>query len=140
MNESDFGVPSALRKEPETDPARTKDAMALVGFAGPGEDGCFRLYPDVNYRRWLEIPDSAVVHHAPLTDFNPGRPLRRIVWVESEWLLAPMFNAGLSNQIAQEFAAGGGMSTWPMVPESRLVAAEMLDLVPHLAYDKKDTR
>jgi hypothetical protein len=139
VNENDFGVPSELRKEPTGDPARTVNAMALVGFAGPGGQGCFCLYPDVNFQRWLEIPESAVVFDAPLTNFNTGRPCRRIVWVKSEWLLAPMFDDALSDEIAQHFNDGGRMSTWPLVPGSRLVAAESLDLVPHLAYDKKDT-
>jgi hypothetical protein len=138
VNESDFGVPSALREA--TDPASTKDVMALVGFAGPGNDGCFRLYPDVNYQRWLEIPDSEVEFDAPLTDFNPGRPSRRIVWVKSKWLLAPMFDVALSDEIEGYFTANSRMSTWPLVPGSRLVAAEVLDLVPHLTYDKKDAR
>ena len=34
--------------------------------------------------------------------------------------------------------AGSAMSTWQLVPDTRLLAAQMLDLLPHLTYDKMD--
>ena len=45
----------------------------------------------------------------------------------------------LSDEIAKRFTDGSRMSRG-RGPRLASVAAEGLDLVPHLAYDKKDTR
>ena len=118
----------------------TMNVMALVGFVGPGRDDDVRLYPDIDFQRWLDIPRDAIRHHEPLSNFNGSRHGRMVLWVDSATMLEPMFDPDQLTPATFEGAfAGSWMSTWSLVPETRLVAAEMLDLVPHLAYDKKDT-
>ena len=140
MSEIEWAVPEELRREPTSDdPARTAEAMALVGFAGPGGDGIVRLYPDINYQRWLDVPREQIVAHAPLATFNPGRPKRTVLWVKSDWMLEPVFKETAVDALNGQLVDANGMSSWQLVPGSRFVAAQVLDLLPHLAYDKKDT-
>jgi hypothetical protein len=114
-----------------------QEALALVGFVGRGEGTDVRLYPDVDFGRWMDIPAADVVTSTPLTTFNPGRLQRTVVWVDARSMLAPIFNPGAPN-FAGTFA-GSEISTWQLIPATRLVAAEMLDLLPHLAYDPRTT-
>jgi hypothetical protein len=139
VSEIEWGVPEALRKEPTAeDPARTAEVMALVGFAGPAGERV-RLYSDVNYQRWLDVPQDQIVASKPLAEFNPGRPTRTILWVNSEWMFEEVFNETAAATLNGELVDPGGMSTGQLIPGSRFLAAQLLDLVPHLAYDKKDT-
>jgi hypothetical protein len=113
--------------------------MALVGFAGPGGDGVVRLYPDINYQRWLDVPRAQIVAHTPLTTFNPGRPQRTVLWVDSDWMLAPVFQDTAVDALDAQLVDAHGMSVGPLLPGSRFVAAQLLDLIAHLAYEKKDS-
>ena len=122
------------------DSPETKDVMALVGFVGPGRGSDVRLYPDIDLQRWMDIPVEAIVAHKPLEEVNTGRPGRTIVWVHRDAMFEPVFKPAVLTE--PEFADlfdSSWISTWPLLPHTRLVAAEMLDLVPHLAYSRKDT-
>jgi hypothetical protein len=112
--------------------------MALVGFAEAREGGGVRLYPDIDFQRWMDIPRSAIVSERPLTDFNPGRPGRTVVWVTQQWISDPVFAEGFPPDDCDPLFAGSSISIWPLLPATRLLAAELLDLVPHLRYDKSD--
>jgi hypothetical protein len=111
--------------------------LALVGFVGPGNGTDVRLYPDVDFGRWMDIPAADVVSHTALTTFNPGRLQRTVVWVDATTMLAPVFEQGRPD--FTEAFVGSEISTWQLIPSTRLVAAEMLDLLPHLAYDPRST-
>jgi hypothetical protein len=117
--------------------------MALVGFAepptGPEGEEVVRLYPDINYQRWLDVPVAQIVAFEPLTTFNPGRLMRTVLWVDSDWMFDPVFNETAADALNGELVDANGMSTGQLIPGSRFVAAQFLDLVPHLSYDKKDT-
>jgi hypothetical protein len=122
------------------DSAETKDVMALVGFVGPGRGSDVRLYPDIDLQRWMDIPLEAIVAHRPLDDINSSRRGRTIVWVRRDAMFERVFKQGvLTEQAFADLFEGSWISTWPLLPETRLVAAELLDLVPHLAYSHKDT-
>ena len=115
------------------------DVMALVGFVGPGRDDDVRLYPDIDFQRWLDIPRDAIRHHEPLSNFNGSRHGRMVLWVDSATMLEPMFDpdssrGDLRGRLRRELDEH-------MVPRSRDAPRRCGDagLVPHLAYDKKDT-
>ena len=111
----------------------TKDVMALVGHVGPGRGDDVRLYSDRDGQRWMDIPLDQVAHHVPLEDVEPGpvEPGQSVVWVQREWMNGPVFlEVALTD--FEEFFAGSWMSTWQMIPDTRMVAAEMLDLLPRL--------
>ena len=118
--------------------ARSEEPMALVGFVGNGATSNeIRLYPDIDFRRWMDIPLGEILHWVPLPNLNPGRLERTVVWVTSAWLRGPVFNPAAVINLNANFA-GSAMSTWQFVPDTRLLAAQMLDLLPHLTYDKMD--
>ena len=114
----------------------TKDVTALVGYVGPGRGDDVRLYPDFDGHRWMDVPIDQIAHHAPLEDIGPGPAGRSVVWVQREWLNGPVFREDALVDFADCFV-GSWMSTWQLIPASRSVAAEMLDLLPRLT--ERDT-
>jgi hypothetical protein len=119
-----------LRKP--ADDVETEDVISLVGFVGPGRDGSVRIRPDLNGLRFLEVP--AIVDREEL---EPGSQLTRsIVWVARETMLEPIFenvdgeNDGRLGEVASVLA-DAPFSVWNLIPETRLVAASMLDLIPY---------
>ena len=113
---------------------KVREVIALVGFEGPGEPGNARLYPDIDFQRWMDFPEEDIVARAPLTNFNPGRQGRTVIWVTQESMAREVFRG---DPLANAFA-GSRMSTWNLLPGTRFVAAELLDLVPHLRYEKEN--
>jgi hypothetical protein len=124
-------IVEALLKEESIE---TEDVMALVGFVGPGRNGDVRLYPDIDFQRWMDIAPDEIVDHSPLTAFNPGRLDRTVVWVRREAMMSPVFKPESLKNFKDDFA-GSWMSTWPLIPQTRLLAAQLLNLVPDLEYD-----
>jgi len=112
----------------------TKDVMALVGYVGPGRGDDVRLYSDFDGQRWMDIPLDQIAHHAPLEDVEGGpvRPGRSVVWVQREWMNGHVFREDALIDFGEEFV-DSWMSTWQLIPDTRMVAAEMLDLLPRLA-------
>jgi hypothetical protein len=117
------------------DPANqpdTEDVIALNGFIGPGAAGGVRIHPDRDLQRWLEVP--AIVDSQQL---NPGDELSRsVVWVDRRTMLEEIFEAspGVSDgrlDAAREALENPPFSTWNLIPETRLAAAELLGLVPY---------
>jgi hypothetical protein len=104
----------------------TEDVVALIGYVGTGQEGHVRLYPELDLNRWLDLPAGDIVDSVPVA----GDALRdrTVVWVRREAMLAPMFKDTVLDALEAELE-GAGMSTWPLVPGSRYVAAELLDLV-----------
>jgi hypothetical protein len=117
------------------DPANqpdTEDVLALNGFIGPGAAGGFRIHPDRDLQRWLEV--SAIVDSQPV---NPGDELSRsVVWVDRRIMLEEIFeeSPGVSDGrlgAAREALENPPFSTWNLIPETRLAAAELLGLLPY---------
>jgi hypothetical protein len=117
-----------------------KDVMALVGYVGPGRDDAVRLYSDFGGQRWMDIPIDQIAHQAALEDVEgPSvRPGKRVVWVQREWMNDPVFQEeALGPGDFEELFVDSWMSTWQLIPDTRMVAAEMLDLLPRLS--ERDT-
>ena len=117
------------------DPANepdTEDVIALNGFIGPGAAGGFRIHPDRDLQRWVEVP--AIVDSQQL---NPGDALSRsVVWVDRQTMLEEIFEAspGVSDgrlDDVKRALADPPFSTWNLIPETRLAAAELLGLLPY---------
>ena len=126
----------ALLKEGSNE---TEAVTALVGFVGPGRGDDIRLYPDIDFQRWMDIAPDEIVRSAPLTTFNSGRLERTVVWVKQEALMKPVFKPDSLQDFQDDFA-GSWMSTWPLIPETRFVAAQILDLLPRLTHGEGEAR
>jgi hypothetical protein len=116
-----------LDNEPDAE-----DVIALNGFVGPGAAGGFRIHPDRDLQRWLEVPaivDSQQVNH--------GDELSRsVVWVDRQMMLEDLFEGepGQSDGRLDDVKRDLGdvpFSTWNLIPETRLAAADFLGLIPY---------
>ena len=81
----------------------------------------------------MDIPQADIVGHCPLDAISAGKLGRTVVWVRKDSMLEPVFNAQSILQALQSNFAGSWLSTWPLIPGTRMVAAEFLDLLPRLA-------
>jgi hypothetical protein len=122
-------VTGLLKDDP---PDETKEVLALVGYVGPGRNGDVRLYSDIDVQRWMDIPQADIVGHCPLDAISSGKLGRTVVWVRQDSMFEPVFNAQSVLQALQSNFAGSWISTWPLIPGTRMVAAEFLDLLPRL--------
>jgi hypothetical protein len=121
--------PIAVRliEDVDSETRQTVEVMALVGFVGRGRGDDYRLFSDMDYQRYMDIPPGDIVDSAPLDD-GAGRT---VVWVRSETMFEPLFSDEAAALLADELQ-GSLMSTWILIPGSRYVAAQLLDLVPRL--------
>jgi hypothetical protein len=120
--------PLVTRLTTPEDEHATEDVVALVGFIGPQREGHFRIYADRHLQRWLEIPVDSVKDSIRIdTDDELGG--RTIIWVEREVMTAEVFDPAVMEAMTS-FFRDGWMSTWPLIPDDRLVAAEILGLLP----------
>lgn len=131
-------MPGRLRKPGEIE---TEDTIALIGFVVPTElpqderdpeeplpEPTLRIGPDSEGQRWLDIPFAAVKDRQQL---EPGSELTRsVVWVEREVMMQPLFTDEQGSAIAGALD-GAPLSTWNLIPETRLVAAYLLNLIPY---------
>jgi hypothetical protein len=117
----------------------TEDVMALVGFVGPGRGGDVRLYPDIDFQRWMDIPPGDIVDSSPLDADHTGLAGRTVVWVRQETMFQPVFKQDSFLDFEADFA-GSWMSTWPLIPSTRYVAAQILDLLPRLSQREHGER
>jgi hypothetical protein len=122
-------IVKALLKEGSSD--ETKDVVALIGFVGPGRNGDVRLFPDLEFQRWMDVPTNAIVGHHALDSDDIRLTGRTVVWVKHEWVFEPVFKEDSLVDFADDFT-GSWISTWPLIPHDRFVAAQLLDLVPSL--------
>ena len=121
-----------LVEDPNSDRRETVEVMALVGFVGQGRGGEVRMHSDLNFQRYMDFPPDAIIDSAPLDDTEGGRT---VVWVRSETMFEPAFSEEAA-AVLEGLLLGGLMSTWPFIPGSRYVAAQLLDLVPRLTDDE----
>lgn len=108
----------------------TEEVMALVGFVGPGRGDDVRLYPDLDFQRWMDFPPDDIVRSEPLAVDSTGVDGRTVVWIQREKMFEPVFREDALVDFREDFA-GSWMSTWPLIPRNRYVAAQMLDLLPY---------
>jgi hypothetical protein len=117
--------------QPENRP-ETEDVIELVGYIGPGRGDGFRIYPDRALQRWIEVP--AVVDSQRI---DPDDELSQsVIWVKRQTMLEPIFQGepgqsdGRLDTVA-EVLADAPFSTWNLIPETRLAAAQLLDLIAY---------
>jgi hypothetical protein len=110
------------------------DVIELVGYIGPGRPGNLRIFPDRKLQRWLEVAEGAVVDSQRI---EPGNELSRsAIWVDRQTMLEEIFEAapGQSDGRLDEVArvlADVPFSTWNLIPETRLDAADLLGLIAY---------
>jgi hypothetical protein len=115
----------------------TEDVVALVGFVGTTPSGCVRLYsPESQLQRYLDLPADQIVDSRPVDPDDELSPT--LVWVRRATMVEPMFTPDALTALEAEFT-GCGMSTWPLVPDTRLVAASLLDLLVDLLPGWEET-
>ena len=126
-NPTDDPIVARLRQAESID---AEDVIALIGFVGQGRNGTFRVFPDLEQQRWLEIP--AIIDSQRL---DPDDVLSKsIVWVDRPTMMKPIQDLFDQEQTGQLDALlqVPPFSTWNLIPETRLVAASLLGLI---AYD-----
>jgi hypothetical protein len=126
---------------PEPDPLvallDSFDVVSLVGYVGEGRtpsgysQPSLRIHPDRNLQRWLEIPRDKVIHSQQID--SEDTLTRSIVWVDHSTMVEPI----LSEEDVDAVAAAlepAPLSTWNLIPNTRLVAANLLGLI----WDEED--
>jgi len=128
--------------DPDNQP-ETADVIELVGFVGPGRPGRLRIHPDRALQRWLEVPEGAVVDSQRV---DPGNELSRsVIWVDRQTMLEQIFEAapgqsdGRLDNVAQVLA-DVPFSTWNLIPETRLDAADLLGLIAYVEGGEEEPR
>jgi hypothetical protein len=109
-----------------------EDVIKLIGFVGPGRPGSFRIHPDGDLQRWLEIPEDALVDSQQV---DPGDELSRsAIWVDRETMLQPILDEDVIEEVlaqVKELLGPAPLSIWNLIPETRLEAARLLELIPY---------
>jgi hypothetical protein len=103
-----------------------EDVISLVGFVGLEADGNRRIFADAGLQRYLDIPATDLIHAEELPEEEGGR-MR--VYVRREAMNAAIFDDGTLEALEGKIL-GARMSTWQFLPENRIVAAEVLGLLP----------
>lgn len=120
--------PLIIRLRGELQDLETEDVVTLLGRVASGPPGHTRIYPDHEAQRWMDIPNEDIVDSARVEgdDENGGRTA---LFVRRGPMQEPMFNEAVLEALEEHFA-GSWMSTWSLIPDSRYVAAQMLELIP----------
>jgi hypothetical protein len=111
----------------------SEDVVSLVGFVGPREpEGPVRLYADEDGQRYMDIPFEDFIDAEPVPYDERGRTR---IYVKRDLMVANTFGDPQTQQMQvvqslQDSIDGPTMSVWQFLPQNRLVAAEMLGMVP----------
>jgi hypothetical protein len=104
-----------------------EDSMVLVGFIGHrGPQGELRLFADRQAQRYLDIPETDIIHAEEIPEDELGRMrihVRRGVMVEQA------FDTAAEDELKAAII-GPGMSVWQFLPENRIIAAGMFGMLP----------
>jgi hypothetical protein len=128
-NPNPHPVLDRLRRE-GTD-SETEDVISLVGYIGPRlPDGPMRLFADEEGQSYLEFEFADFLDAEEI----PGDDRVRI-YVTRAAMVANTFGdpAGQQSDVLQalhDSVVGPPMSLWQFLPQNRLVAAEMLGMLP----------
>jgi hypothetical protein len=121
-------------RNPQT--GETEPAVALLGFVGAGrDDRHIRLYPDIAYQRWMDVAKDDILDSAPFVSETNAADGRTVVWVDRDNLNEPLFGDDAIETLNGQFT-GPWISTWALIPDSRYVAAELLDLLAPWAREQ----
>ena len=75
--------PLVARLHPEPD--SPQDHVALVGYFGPSKkDACMRLYTDLNFRSYYDIPIDGIVHTQPTDAKDENGPTTVLVMASTK--------------------------------------------------------
>jgi hypothetical protein len=100
------------------------NSVVLTGYVDdPGGD-TLRIRPNRDDERWLEIPTASVIS---IEGAENG--LKRVE-VEGEIMFEDIFDEDVVRSV-EEALAGAPISTWNLIPEDRITAAGLLELVPY---------
>jgi hypothetical protein len=127
-------VPRNVSPEPDplVESLEGEDVVSLIGFFDSGrtpegeDEPTVRMHSDQDMQRWLEIPHDAVVHREQI-DLGDGF-IRSKVWVQREVMVEPMVSDDAFTEILAALEQAP-LSTWNLIPETRLVAADLLGLI-----------
>lgn len=116
----------ARLSKPES--AETEDVISIVGFVGTRDpDGPLRLFADEEGQRYLDIPFDHLVDSEPVPYDDRGRTR---VFVKRGLMTDNAFEAEDVLPALEEKLLGPPMSLWQFLPQNRLVAADMLGMLP----------
>jgi hypothetical protein len=108
------------------------DVVSLIGYVGEGRtpegdtQPSVRIHPDRNLQRWLEVPRDKVIHSQQVD--SESTLTRSIVWVDHSTMVDPILSEDGFDAV--EAALGDApLSSWNLIPYSRLVAARLLGLI-----------
>ena len=92
----------------EDDP---QNAVALDGYVGPSpKEGYVRLYFQLDFRAYVEIPEGSIIHHAPSDPSNEAGPTKVFVTGSTKLELVHVLEAA--------FLQGSIASTHPVADPS----------------------
>ena len=125
--------PALVRLAKPGNPDETEDVISIVGFVGLREpEDTVRVYADEEGQRFLDISFDDFVDSEPLPDDERGRTR---IYVKRELMVANTFGDPETAQeqmlqTLRDSIDGPTMSVWQFLPQNRLVAAEMLGMLP----------
>ena len=118
-----------------------EDVVALVGFVGPRDpEGPLRLYADEDGQRYIEIPFADFVDSEPVPD---DKRQRTRIYVKRALMTDHTFGdpdpdpespQSQMLQNLQDAVVGPTLSLWQFLPQNRLVAAELLGMLPEVEW------
>lgn len=119
-------------KRPDTD-NDTEDVISIVGYVGPRvADGPLRLYADEEGQSYLEIPFEDFVDAEPIPD---DERMRMRIYVRRQLMVDNAFEEDVLEALNAK-RCGPPMSLWQYLPQNRLTAAFMLDMLPR--FERRD--
>jgi hypothetical protein len=100
------------------------NSVVLTGYVDDPDGDPLRISPDRDDERWLEVPKDDVIS----IKAAPNR--LSSVEVKGEIMFKDIFDEKVVRRV-EEALAGAPISTWNLIPEDRITAAGLLDLVPY---------
>jgi len=76
------------------DPDHPPDSVVLVGYLGPSKkEGCVRFYSDLEFRAYVEIPTSGILHHDTVSPSLESGPTKMILHATTKLELVVILEA-----------------------------------------------
>jgi hypothetical protein len=100
------------------------NSVVLTGYVDDPDGEPLRIRPDRDDERWLEVPKADVISIEPAPNGLSSVEVKRQIMVED------IFDEDVVRSV-EEALAGAPISTWNLIPENRITAAALLELVPY---------
>lgn len=100
------------------------NSVVLTGYVDDPDGDPLRIRPGADDERWLEVPKAAVISIEPAPNGLSG------VEVEGQIMMEDIFDEDKVREV-EGVLAGAPISTWNLIPEDRMTAAGLLELVPY---------